>query len=183
MRQMFIFLSYNRWGVSRSKLIRWFHSAGDLGLFHLDALSYSKIAATAPTISSVFQPGGRRKRKWREGPFCLRLCLGMSHTSLLLLSLLLLFTYSVKSSSLQPHGPQPSRLVCPWDFPSKNTGVDCHFLLRAASWPRDWKFVSSTSPVLQVDFSPLSHQDLHPFNQNLATWQPLAMEDSGKCNL
>ena len=143
MRQMFIFLSYNRWGVSRSKLIRWFHSAGDLGLFHLDALSYSKIAATAPTISSVFQPGGRRKRKWREGPFCLRLCLGMSHTSLLLLSLLLLFTYSVKSSSLQPHGPQPSRLVCPWDFPSKNTGVDCHFLLRELPDPG----IESLSPA------------------------------------
>ena len=69
MRQMFMFLSYNRWGVSRSKLIRWFPSAGDPGLFHLVALSYSKIAATAPTIASVFQPGGGRKRKWREGPF------------------------------------------------------------------------------------------------------------------
>jgi len=24
---------------------------------------------------------------------------------------------------------QPARLLCPWDFPGKNTGVDCHFLL------------------------------------------------------
>ena len=23
----------------------------------------------------------------------------------------------------------PTRLLCPWDFPGKNTGVDCHFLL------------------------------------------------------
>ena len=23
-----------------------------------------------------------------------------------------------------------ARLLCPWDFPGKNTGVDCHFLLQ-----------------------------------------------------
>ena len=32
--------------------------------------------------------------------------------------------------SLQPHGLQPIRLFCPWDFPGKNTGVGCHFLLQ-----------------------------------------------------
>ena len=25
---------------------------------------------------------------------------------------------------------QPTRLLYPWDFPGKNTGVDCHFLLQ-----------------------------------------------------
>ena len=35
------------------------------------------------------------------------------------------------SSSLQPHGLLPTRLLCPWDFPDKNTGVGCHFLLQA----------------------------------------------------
>ena len=29
-----------------------------------------------------------------------------------------------------PHGLQPARLLCPWDFPSKNTGVGCHLLLK-----------------------------------------------------
>ena len=24
---------------------------------------------------------------------------------------------------------QPTRLLCPWDFPGKNIGVGCHFLL------------------------------------------------------
>ena len=37
---------------------------------------------------------------------------------------------SVMSNSLGPHGLQPSRLLCPWDFPGKNFGVDCHFLLQ-----------------------------------------------------
>ena len=31
---------------------------------------------------------------------------------------------------LQPHGLYPTRLLCPWDFPGKNTGVGCHFLLQ-----------------------------------------------------
>ena len=42
----------------------------------------------------------------------------------------LLFSRSVLSDSLRPHGLQPSRLLCPWDFPGKNTGVGCHFLLQ-----------------------------------------------------
>ena len=29
-----------------------------------------------------------------------------------------------------PHRWQPTRLPCPWDFPGKNTGVGCHFLLQ-----------------------------------------------------
>ena len=32
--------------------------------------------------------------------------------------------------SLRPHGLQPTRLPCPWDFPGKDTGVGCHFLLQ-----------------------------------------------------
>ena len=32
------------------------------------------------------------------------------------------------SDSLRPHGLQPTRLLCPWDFPGNSTGVDCHFL-------------------------------------------------------
>ena len=29
-----------------------------------------------------------------------------------------------------PHGLQPTRLLCPWNFPGKSTGVGCHCLLR-----------------------------------------------------
>ena len=31
---------------------------------------------------------------------------------------------------LRHHGLQPTRLLCPWDFSGKNTGVGCHFLLQ-----------------------------------------------------
>ena len=37
---------------------------------------------------------------------------------------------SVMSDSLWPHGLQPARLLCPWDFPGKRTGVGCHRLLQ-----------------------------------------------------
>ena len=36
---------------------------------------------------------------------------------------------SVVSDSSRPHGLQPTRLLRPWDFPGKGTGVGCHCLL------------------------------------------------------
>ena len=36
---------------------------------------------------------------------------------------------SVVSNSSQPHGLQPTRLLRPWDFPGKSTGLGCHRLL------------------------------------------------------
>jgi len=35
---------------------------------------------------------------------------------------------SVVSDSSWPYGLQPTRLLCPWDFPGKRTGVGCHCL-------------------------------------------------------
>ena len=39
-------------------------------------------------------------------------------------------SHSVVSDSLRPHGLQPTRILSPWDFPGKNTGVGCHFFLQ-----------------------------------------------------
>ena len=38
---------------------------------------------------------------------------------------------SVMSDFSRPHGLQPTRLLYPWDFPGKSTGVGCHHLLRS----------------------------------------------------
>ena len=38
--------------------------------------------------------------------------------------------FSVMSDSLRPHGLSPARLLCPWNFPGKNTGVGYHLLLQ-----------------------------------------------------
>jgi len=37
---------------------------------------------------------------------------------------------SVVSDPQWPHGLQPTRFLCPWDFPGKSTGVGCHCLLQ-----------------------------------------------------
>ena len=48
------------------------------------------------------------------------------------------------------------RLLCPWDFPGKNTGVDCHFLLQGI-----FPTLESNSCLLhwQVDSLPLSQEE------------------------
>ena len=37
---------------------------------------------------------------------------------------------SVVSDSVRPHRWQPTKLLHPWDFPGKSTGVGCHCLLQ-----------------------------------------------------
>ena len=49
---------------------------------------------------------------------------------------------SVMSDSLRPHGLQPTKFFCPWNFPSKNTGMGCHFLPMGISPPKDQNRVS-----------------------------------------
>ena len=41
---------------------------------------------------------------------------------------------SVVSNSPRPHGLQPTRLLRPWDFPGKSTGVGCHCLFRFSDY-------------------------------------------------
>ena len=60
---------------------------------------------------------------------------------------------AVVSDSLRPRGLQPARLLCPWDSPGKNTGVDCHFLIQGIFLTQG----SNPSPALPADSLPLSH--------------------------
>ena len=39
------------------------------------------------------------------------------------------WSHSVMSDSVRPHRQQPTRLLCPWDFPGKSAWVGCHCLL------------------------------------------------------
>ena len=43
---------------------------------------------------------------------------------------MLLCCCQVMSDSLEPHELYPARLLSSWDFPGKNTGMGCHFLLQ-----------------------------------------------------
>ena len=59
------------------------------------------------------------------------------------------------SDSVRPHRRQPTRLHSPWDSPSKNTGVGCHFLLPCMK-------VKSESEVAQVRSDPQRAHGLQP---------------------
>ena len=42
------------------------------------------------------------------------------------------------SDSLRPYDLQSTRLLCPWDSPGKNTGMDCHALLQRSFPTQGW---------------------------------------------
>ena len=52
------------------------------------------------------------------------------------------------SNSLPPYGPQPARLLCPWDSPGKNTGGGRPALLQGIFPMQGWTQVSSTAGAL-----------------------------------
>ena len=64
---------------------------------------------------------------------------------------------------LQPCELQPTRLLCLWDFPGKNTREGCHFILQGIS-PKQ----GSNTHLLhqQADSLPLSHQGSLWFVEN-----------------
>ena len=85
---------------------------------------------------------------------------------------------SVLSDSLQPHGLQPARLLCPWDYPGKNTGVGCHFLLQGNLSDPGIKLASPMAPALAGRFcttepNPPAMQE----TKNTQVWS-LGWEDS-----
>ena len=61
------------------------------------------------------------------------------------------------SASLRLYELRPTRLLCPWDFPGKNTGVGCNFWAQGI-FPAQG-FNPPLLPLLHwhVDLSPLSH--------------------------
>ena len=59
------------------------------------------------------------------------------------------------SDSLPPHGLQATKLLGPWGFPGKNTGVGCRFLLQGIFSSQG----SNTAlPHCRWVLYPLSHQ-------------------------
>ena len=54
----------------------------------------------------------------------------LSHLYMTARKIMHVFSHSVVSSSLQLHGLQLAKLLCPWDFPGNNTAVGCHSLLQ-----------------------------------------------------
>ena len=76
------------------------------------------------------------------------------------------------SDSLWPHGLLPTSLLCLWDFPGKNAGMSCHFLLQGIFLDQ------GSNPQLlhwQTNSFPLSHQGssqdfFSPSNNTTLLW-------------
>ena len=91
-------------------------------LLLLSRFSHVQLCATPETAAHQAPPslGFSRQEHWSGLPFP-----SPTHKSKKLK-----WSCSVVSNSSRPHGLQPTRLLHPWDFPGKSTGVECHCLLR-----------------------------------------------------
>ena len=82
---------------------------------------------------------------------------------------------SVVSDSVRPHRRQPIRLPRPWDSPSKNTGVGCHFLLQCMKVKSE-REVTQSYPTLSdpMDCSPPGSSAMGFSRQEYWSGVPLA---------
>ena len=109
-----------------SYLLHW-----SLVIFDVTATTAAKSLQSCPTLCDAIDgsppgspiPGFSRQEHWSGLPF----------PSPMHESEKWKWSRSVVSDSSRPHGLQPTRLLHPWDFPGKNTGVGCHRLLQAIS--------------------------------------------------
>ena len=62
---------------------------------------------------------------------------------------------SIVSNSVRPYGLWPTRLLCPWNSPGKNTGVGCHALLQRIFPTQGSNPKSLMSPALLAGSLPL----------------------------
>ena len=62
---------------------------------------------------------------------------------------------SFMPDSLQSYGPQPARLLCPWDSPDENNGVGSHALLQGIFLTQGSNLCLLCLLHWQMDFLPL----------------------------
>ena len=91
-------------------------------LLLLSRFSRVQLCATPETAAHQALPslGFSRQKHWSELPFPSPVRESEKQKG----------SRSVVSDPQRPHGLQPTRLLHPWDFPGKSTGVGCHRLLR-----------------------------------------------------
>ena len=83
------------------------------------------------------------------------------------------------SDSVQPQRRQPSRVLRPWDFPGKNTGVGCHFLLQCMKVESE-REVAQSCPTLSdpMDCSLPGSSIYGSFQARVLEWVASAFSDS-----
>ena len=137
------FMAYKYYWLSSAQTLEWipwsekiltvFFSAVST-LLLLSRLSCVWLCATPETAAHQAPPslGFSRQEHWSGLPFPSPMHEGEEWK----------WSRSVVSDSSRPHGLQPTRLLRPWDFPGKSTGVGCHCLLQCVK-------VKSESEVTQ----------------------------------
>ena len=81
------------------------------------------------------------------------------------------------SHSVQPHGLQPARLLCPWDSPGKNPGMGSHFLPQGIFWIPGKE---PPSPALAREFFTTGPPGKpHPIGKMLLLWPHLNQGSPG----
>ena len=82
------------------------------------------------------------------------------------------------SDYVWPHRRKPTKLLCPWDSPGKNTGVDCHFLLQCMKVKSESE-VTQSCPTLSgpMDWS-LAGSSVHGiFQARVLEWGAIAFSN------
>ena len=91
------------------------------------------------------------------------------------------FITSVVPDSVRPHRRQPTRLPHPWDFPGKNTGVGCHFLLQCMKVKSESEVAQSCPNLCNPMDCSLPGSSVHGiFQARVLEWGAIAF--SGKAN-
>ena len=98
----------------------------NLLLLLLSCFSCVRLCATPKTAAHQAPPslGFSRQEHWSGLPF----------PSPMYESEKWKWSRSVVSNSSRPHGLQPTRLLHPWDFPGKSTGVGCPLPSPCLTW-------------------------------------------------
>jgi len=79
------------------------------------------------------------------------------------------------SDSVWPHKRQPTRLPCPWDSLSKNTGVGCHFLLQCMKVRSESEVAQSCQTLSDpMDCSPPGSSIHGIFQARVLEWGAIA---------
>ena len=120
-----IYSNENEWLTVTSNNMREFHKYIEwkkLLLLLLSHFSRVRLCVTPQTAAHQAPPslGFSRREHWS----------GLPLPSPMHKSEKLKRSRSVVSDSSRPHGLQPTRLLHPWDFPGKSTGVGCHCILQ-----------------------------------------------------
>ena len=88
------------------------------------------------------------------------------------------------SDSVQPHRRPPTRLLCLWDSPGKNTGVGCHFLLQCMKVKSESEVAQSYLTLSNLMDCSLSGSSVRGiFQARVLEWGAIAFSESYCCFL